>query len=122
MTVLVIIAWMTRDALLRNSTDPFRIVLPYVLLAAAGMVVLMAVRSALGGFRTTSTHWMCSKTRCRLEVIMTLLSMNARSREFLHSMRPLLFGIPTFLIVSVFLVWSLAKLASWVFLAIKATK
>jgi hypothetical protein len=43
-TVLVIIAWMTRDALLRNSTDPFRIVLPYVLLAAAGMVVLVAVR------------------------------------------------------------------------------
>ena len=43
-TVLLIIAWMTRDALMRNSTDPFRGVLPYVLFAAAGMIVLMAVR------------------------------------------------------------------------------
>jgi len=43
-TVLLIIAWMTRDALMRNSTDPFRAVLPYVLFAAAGMIVLVAVR------------------------------------------------------------------------------
>ncbi len=43
-TVLVIIAWMTRDALMRNSSDPFRVVLPYVLIAAAGMIVLVAVR------------------------------------------------------------------------------
>jgi hypothetical protein len=43
-TVLVIIAWMARDAFRRNSEDPFRLVLPYVLIAAAGMVVLMAVR------------------------------------------------------------------------------
>jgi hypothetical protein len=43
-TVLVIIAWMMRDAMLRNSTDPFRILLPYVLFAAAGMIVLIAVR------------------------------------------------------------------------------
>src|SRR6185436_12586491 len=27
-TVLLIIAWMTRDALMRNSSDPFRVVLP----------------------------------------------------------------------------------------------
>ena len=43
-TVLVIIAWMTRDALMRSSSDPFRVVLPYVLFAAAGMIVLVAVR------------------------------------------------------------------------------
>ena len=43
-SVLVIIAWMTRDALMRNSSDPFRVLLPYVLLAAAGMIVLVAVR------------------------------------------------------------------------------
>ena len=43
-TVLLIIAWMTRDSLMRGSTDPFRIVLPYVLIAAAGMIVLVAVR------------------------------------------------------------------------------
>jgi uncharacterized membrane protein len=43
-TVLVIIAWMTRNLLVRNSTDPFRVVLPYILFAAAGMIVLMAVR------------------------------------------------------------------------------
>ena len=43
-TILLIIAWMTRDSLMRSGTDPFRIVLPYVLLAAAGMIVLVAVR------------------------------------------------------------------------------
>jgi len=43
-TALLIIAWMTRDALMRNSTEPFRAVLPYVLFAAAGMIVLAAVR------------------------------------------------------------------------------
>jgi uncharacterized membrane protein len=43
-TVLVIIAWMIRNVLARNSTDPFRIVLPYILFAAVGMIVLMAVR------------------------------------------------------------------------------
>jgi hypothetical protein len=43
-TILLIIAWMTRDTLMRNSTDPFRAVLPYVLVAAAGMIVLMVVR------------------------------------------------------------------------------
>jgi hypothetical protein len=53
---------------------------------------------------------------------MAQLSMNTRSRELLHSMRPLLLGIPTFLIVSLFLIWSLARLASWVFAALKAVK
>jgi len=50
------------------------------------------------------------------------LPMNTRSKEFLLSMRPLFLGIPTFVIVSVFLLWSLAKLASWVFAALKAVK
>jgi hypothetical protein len=53
---------------------------------------------------------------------MTLLSMSTRNRELLHTMRPLLLGIPTFLIVSVFLIWSLARLASWVFAAMKVAK
>jgi hypothetical protein len=43
-TALLIIGWLIRDALMRNSTDPFRIVLPYVLFAAAGMIVLTIVR------------------------------------------------------------------------------
>jgi hypothetical protein len=43
-TILLIIAWMTRDSLMRSRSDPFRIVLPYVLIAAAGMIVLVAVR------------------------------------------------------------------------------
>ena len=43
-TVLAIIGWMTRDALARNSTDPFRLMLPYVLFAAAGLIMLVAVR------------------------------------------------------------------------------
>jgi len=53
---------------------------------------------------------------------MTPLSINTRSKELLHSMRPLFLGIPTFLIVSVFLLWSLAKLATWVFAVLKAAK
>jgi hypothetical protein len=53
---------------------------------------------------------------------MTLLPMTTRSRELLHSMRPLFLGIPTFLIVSVVLLWSLARLASWVFAVLKAAK
>lgn len=53
---------------------------------------------------------------------MTPLSMNTRSRELLHSMRPLFLGIPTFLIISIFLLWSLAKLATWVFAVLKAVK
>ena len=53
---------------------------------------------------------------------MTPLPMNARSRDLLHSMRPLFLGIPTFLIVSVVLIWSLARLASWVFAVLKFTK
>ena len=53
---------------------------------------------------------------------MTLLPMNPRSRELLHSMRPLFLGIPTFLIVSLVLLWSLARLASWVFAVLKAAK
>jgi hypothetical protein len=53
---------------------------------------------------------------------MILLSTNPRSKELLHSMRPLFLGIPTFFIVSVFLLWSLAKLGSWVFAVLKITK
>jgi len=45
-----------------------------------------------------------------------------RSRDLLHSMRPLLFGIPTFLIVSIFLLWSLAKLGAWVFAVLEIAK
>jgi hypothetical protein len=46
---------------------------------------------------------------------MTTVSATPKSKEFLNSIRPLIFGVPTFLIVSVFLLWSLVKLASWVF-------
>jgi hypothetical protein len=37
-------------------------------------------------------------------------------------MRPLFLGIPTFLIISIVLIWSLARLASWVFAVLKAVK
>jgi hypothetical protein len=40
----LIIAWLTPGALRRNSADPLGIVLPAVLFAAAGLIVLMAVR------------------------------------------------------------------------------
>lgn len=53
---------------------------------------------------------------------MTLLSMNTRSKELLHSMRPLLFGVPTFLIIFTVLIWSLARLASWIFALLKVSK
>jgi len=44
LTALLIIAWLTSRALLRNSTDPLRIVMLAVLFAAAGLIALMAVR------------------------------------------------------------------------------
>jgi len=53
---------------------------------------------------------------------MTLLRMNPRSRELLHSMRPLFLGIPAFMIAAGVLLWSLARLAAWVFAVLKITK
>jgi len=53
---------------------------------------------------------------------MTPLSMNTRSKELLHSLRPLFLGIPTFLVASAFLLWSLARLGAWVFAVLKAAK
>jgi len=41
---VLVIAWLTPGALDRSSTDPLRIVLPAVLFAAVGLIVLMAVR------------------------------------------------------------------------------
>jgi hypothetical protein len=41
---LLVTAWLGRNALLRTSTDPYRIVLLLVLFAAAGVILLMAVR------------------------------------------------------------------------------
>ena len=43
-TVLVIIVFLIRDALMRIGTDTHRFVLPFVLIAAAGLIVLTAVR------------------------------------------------------------------------------
>jgi hypothetical protein len=53
---------------------------------------------------------------------MALLSMSTRSKELLHSMRPLFLGIPTFVVISIVAVWSLARLASWVFALLKVAK
>jgi len=53
---------------------------------------------------------------------MTLLPINTRSRDLLHSMRPLFLGIPTFLVISIVLVWSLARLTSWVLAVLNAAK
>ena len=41
---LFITGWLTRDALLNTSRDLFRVALPFVLLAAALLIVLLAVR------------------------------------------------------------------------------
>jgi hypothetical protein len=53
---------------------------------------------------------------------MTSLLMKTRDRGFVHSMRPLALGIPTFLVIAVFLLWSLARLASWVFAVLDVVK
>ena len=50
---------------------------------------------------------------------MTLLSMKSRSRELAHPLRPLFLGIPTFLIIFLFLIWSLARLATWISVLLK---
>ena len=50
------------------------------------------------------------------------LPMNTRNKELLSSLRPLFFGIPTFVIISIFLVWSLARLASWIFALLDVAK
>jgi len=36
--------WLTRDALLRTSPDLLRVALPFVLISAAGLTLLLAVR------------------------------------------------------------------------------
>ena len=53
---------------------------------------------------------------------MALLSMSTRSKELLHSMRPLFLGVPTFLVIFIFLIWSLARLASWISALLNAAK
>jgi hypothetical protein len=53
---------------------------------------------------------------------MTILSTSSKSRDRLNSLRPLFFGIPTFVIISIFLVWSLARLASWIFALLDVAK
>jgi hypothetical protein len=40
----LIIGWLTRDALLRTSPDLLRVALPFVLISAAGLILLLAVR------------------------------------------------------------------------------
>jgi len=45
-----------------------------------------------------------------------------RSEGLARAMRPWLYGIPAFLLAFVFLLWSLSRLASWIFALLKVTK
>jgi hypothetical protein len=45
-----------------------------------------------------------------------------RGEKLAQIMGPWLYGIPAFLLIFVFLLWSLSKLASWVFALLKLTK
>ncbi len=56
------------------------------------------------------------------EAMMTSLSANQKREEFMHSARPWFIGIAAFLVISVVLVWLLARLASWVFAVLNAAK
>jgi hypothetical protein len=67
-------------------------------------------------------RWTGSKKKNIEEAAMTSLSVNRKSDEFVHSMRPWFFGIPTFLVMSVFLTWLLARLASWIFAVLDVVK
>jgi hypothetical protein len=53
---------------------------------------------------------------------MTELFANRKAEKFIETMRPLFLGIPTFLVAFIFLVWSIARLASWVFVVLRANK
>jgi len=50
------------------------------------------------------------------------MNIVARRAERLQTLRPLLYEIPTFIVIFAFLLWSLARLASWVFALLKVTK
>jgi hypothetical protein len=43
-TALLIIGWLTRNALMRTGSDVLRAILPFVLIAAACLIVLLAIR------------------------------------------------------------------------------
>ena len=48
---------------------------------------------------------------------MTSLSLNRKTEELLNAMRPLFLGLPVFLIAALFLIWMIARLASWIIAA-----
>jgi len=50
------------------------------------------------------------------------MTIVTRKAERLQSLRPLLYGIPTFIVIFAFLLWSLARLASWIIALLKVTK
>jgi len=52
---------------------------------------------------------------------MTALFANRKER-FFEAMRPWFLGIPAFLVAFTFLVWSIARLASWVYVVLRANK
>ncbi|HLQ77366.1 MAG TPA: hypothetical protein VK210_08425 [Terriglobia bacterium] len=53
---------------------------------------------------------------------MTSLSMHNKGEKFVRAMGPWFYGIPAFLIVGIGLLWSLTRLANWVFAVLKAAK
>jgi len=53
---------------------------------------------------------------------MTSLSENRKHEKFGSGMRPLFLGIPAFLVVFMFLLWAVSRLAAWVFVVLRANK
>jgi hypothetical protein len=53
---------------------------------------------------------------------MTSLPANLNFEQFRNSMRPWLFGIPSFFAIALLLVWFLAHLASWVYVVLDIAK
>ena len=53
---------------------------------------------------------------------MVSLTKDRKTEGITDAMRPWLLGIPAFLIVMLFLLWSLARLASWIVVVLRANK
>jgi hypothetical protein len=51
-----------------------------------------------------------------------MITAKRRGENLGRIMRPWLYGIPAFLLAFVFLLWSLSRLASWIFALLKVTR
>jgi hypothetical protein len=53
---------------------------------------------------------------------MTSRLLSRKSSRLSDPRRPWYIGVPTFIAVSIFLLWSVGRLASWVFVVLRANK